>query len=454
MKLYFSPKACSQLFYRMHKCRPNPMDGHKPASKAAYHVNTMKTCLATLIACLALPPLAALAQTHAPAEDKPGRVVLVPMSVERPTGPGWALVRRTDTDLTLLHPADRTHNSMVAIVSGKVPAKRLRSTEELTDQLRQDLKEKTDPKRFEVVKEDIHPDIASGRKCVRYRQQARDLATAGADGKAQMIELHGQVCLHPADEGIVLAATLSERGSADTIGKQSFTELAERFFNGVHPHAPLKGKDWQSLAEQGDANAQVWLARHLLLTNELEEAVVWLGKAAERGHVEALTLLGLSYLTGRAVTRSPEDAVKWLRQAAEKNYPKAEGLLGLAYFTAAEVRNEEESRRWVRKAAADGDPLGQTLLGEFLLFGRAGMEKNTAEGVAWARKAAEQGDARAQYMLAGLLANGVGTEKNFIESRFWLELSAAQGHADARKTLEQARGASKAKPATPPVESK
>ncbi len=62
---------------------------------------------------------------------------------------------------------------------------------------------------------------------------------------------------------------------------------------------------------------------------------------------------------------------------------KAEGLLGLALITTAEVRNEDEARRWVRKAAADGDPLGQTLLGEFLVFGRAGVEKNESEGVAW-----------------------------------------------------------------------
>ena len=414
----------------------------------------MKTLRIALLACLALVPLTASAQTYAPAEERPGRIVLVPMSVERPAGPGWVLVRRTDSDLTFLHPADKTHNGLVAIASGRVPDKRLRSTEELAAQMRQDLKEKTDPKRFEVLAEDVRADVATDRKCVRYRQQARDLATAGADGKAQLIELRGQVCLHPADEGVVLAATLTERGPADTIGKQNIVELAERFFNGVHPHAPLKGKDWQALAEQGDANAQVWLARHLLQTNELKEAVVWLGKAADKGNVEAQALLGLAYLTGRAITRSPENALKWLHLAAEKAYPKAEGLLGLAYVTAAEVRNEEEGQRWVRKAAADGDPLGQTLLGEFLVFGRAGVEKNEAEGIVWVRKAAEQGDARAQYMLAGLLANGVGTEKDFTQSRFWLELAAAQGYDAARKTLEQARRASRPAPATPPAESK
>lgn len=414
----------------------------------------MKTLRTASLACLALAPLTASAQAYAPAEERPGRVVLVPMSVERPAGLGWALVRRTDSDLTFLHPSDKTHNGLVAIASGKVPAKRLRSTEELAAQMRQDLKEKTDPKRFEVLAEDVRADAATDRKCVRYRQQARDLATAGADGKAQLIELRGQVCLHPADEGIVLAATLTERGPADTIGKQDTVELAERFFNGVRPHAPLKGKDWQALAEQGDANAQVWLARYFVQTNKLEEAVVWLGRAADKGNVEAQTLLGLAYLTGRAVTRSAEDAVKWLRPVAEKAYPKAEGLLGLAYATAAEVRNEEEGRRWVRKAAADGDPLGQTLLGEFMVFGRAGVEKNETEGIVWVRKAAEQGDARAQYLLSGLLVNGVGTEKDFIQARFWLELAAAQGHADARKTLEQIKRSTTAKPATPPAESK
>jgi TPR repeat protein len=431
------------------------MDGCPAGNDSAYHGNAMTTLRSVLfLACLALTPLAAQAQTHAPAEERPGRIVLVPMSVERPAGAGWALVRRTDTDLTFLHPADKEHNSLVAIASGKVPDKRARSTDELAAQLRKDLKEKTDPKRFEILAEEIHPDAASDRKCVRYRQQAKDLASAGADGKTQLIDLYGQVCLHPADEGVVLTATLSERAPPGGAGKKNIAEMAEHFFTGVRPHAPLKGKAWQPLAEQGDANAQVWLARTLLQTNELESAIVWLGRAADKGHVDAQALLGLAYLTGRAVTRSPEDALKWLRMAAGKNYPKAEGLLGWALVTAAEVRNEEEGGRWTRKAAADGDPLGQALLGELLLFGRAGMEKNEAEGAAWVRKASEQGDARAQYLLASLLAGGIGVAKDPILSRFWLELAAAQGHAEARRILEQSKRPSKAVPVPAPAESK
>lgn len=406
-----------------------------------------------LLACLALSPVATLAQTHAPAQDRPGRFVLVPMSVERPAGNGWALVRRTDTDLVFVRPAEKNRNSRVAISSSKVPDKRARSTAELAASVREDLKNNASDKRFEVLSEDVKPDPAADRKCVRYHQRARDLGARGQDGKAQTIDLHGLACLHPADEGIVMATTLSERGAIES-NAAAMAEDAARFFAGVRPHAPLKGNDWQPLAEKGDANAQVWLARMILQTSKPEEALAWLVRAADKGHPDAQTLLGLAYLTGRAAKRSPQEALKWLRMAAEKNYPKAEGLLALAYITTPEIRSDEDGRRWARKAAEDGDPLGQALLGELLVFGRAGMEKNEAEGAGWVRKAAEQADARAQYLLAGLLSNGVGVEKDMSQTRFWLELAAAQGHAEARKILEQSKQPAGPAPAIAPAESK
>ena len=47
---------------------------------------TLKNAFAAGLALLALP---ALAQTYAQAEDRPGRYVLVPISVQRPAGDGW-----------------------------------------------------------------------------------------------------------------------------------------------------------------------------------------------------------------------------------------------------------------------------------------------------------------------------------------------------------------------------
>lgn len=413
----------------------------------------MRALRSLLAAGLALAALAAAAQPYAPAEERPGRVVLVPMSVERPAGEGWVLVRRTDTELTFLRPAAKDRNSLVAIASGKVPDRRARTAQELAANIRNDLKGKTDDKRFEVMVEDVQAEPSAGRKCARYHQQARDKGAAGADGKAQLIDLYGLACLHPADEGIVLTVSYSERGSAGSANPR-LAEEAGRFFQDMRPHTPLKGKAWQPLAEQGDANAQVWLARSLLQTNELEEAIAWLGRAADKGHPDAQTLLGLAYFSGRAVTRNTEEAVKWLRLAAEKGYPKAEGLLGMALINTPEARNEKEGLRWARKAAADNDPLGQALLGELLIHARAGVTKNEPEGAAWVRKAAEQGDARAQYELARLLANGIAMEKDLQQARFWLELSAVQGNPDARKVLDAQRRPSGPAQSSPSGESK
>ena len=406
-----------------------------------------------LLAGMTLAALSAHADTYAPAEERPGRTVLVPMSVERPPGESWALVRRTDVDLVFLRPAEKNRSSLVAIASSKVPDRRARSTQELAANIREELKAKADDTRFEVLSEEVRPDPAADRKCVRYRQSARDRGAKGSDGQPQLIALHGLACLHPTDEGIVLSITLSERGPPES-ANPALADDAERFFSSLRPHRPVAGNGWRAPAEQGDANAQVMLARHLFQSNELEEAIVWLGRAADKGHLDAHALLGLSYLTGRAVTRSPEEALRWLRPAADKGYPKAEGLLALALISAPQVRNDEEGRRWARKAAADGDPLGQALLGELLLFGKSGMEKNEAEGSAWVRKAAEQGDAKAQYLLASMLAKGFGLAQDPAQSRFWLELAASQGHADARKIVEQSKRPASAAPTKTPSENK
>lgn len=393
---------------------------------------------AALSAVVVLLAASARAQDLAPAEERPGRYVLLPLSVERPAGAEWVLLRRTDTEVVFLRPATAGRNGQLATAGVKVPGKRLHTVQDLAAGVRDELKKGAGAGRFETLEETVQPEAAGAVPCVRYRQRVRDLGARDGEGEPQVIELHGQACLHPDDGGLVLSATLSERGPAQGI-PSDLAEQAARFFAGIRPHAPLTARDWRTLAEKRNAAAQVWLARALFRTNELEEAIVWLERAADQGHPEARALLGLSYLTGRAVRRNPQEALKWLRPAAAAGYPRAAGLLALALLTAAEVRDEEEGRRWVHQAAAAGDPLGQALLGELLLEGRAGSERNETEAAAWLQRAAAQGEARAQFMLAGLHANGRGVAQDAVRARFWLELAAAQGHTQARRMLEQIR---------------
>lgn len=391
----------------------------------------------------------------APAEERPGRFVLVPMSVERPAGERWAIVRRSDTEIDFVRPAEDKRRGQVAIAKSSVPDQPVRTLDELTARVRADLQKNADDKRFSLLDEKVRPDEKAGQTCVRYRQNLKDLQTPAPDGPAQSIALIGRACLHPLDQGLILTATLSERGPA--AGKEaSFAELAEQFFNGVRPHRSISGMDWQERAEQGEPGAQVWLARSLIQAGDQEKAIEWLGRAAQKYQPEAQTLLGLAYLSGRGVTKSTEEALRYLHQAADKGYPKAQGLLAWALIAQSEVRNESEGLRWARKAAEQGDPLGQALYGEILLFGRAGQAKNVAQGVQWIRKAAEQGDAKAQFVLANLLFNGNGLPKDPRQAGFWLELSAAQGHEEARKIVTQARQsrAPQASPAAPATDDK
>jgi TPR repeat protein len=326
--------------------------------------------------------------------------------------------------------------SSIASASARIPDKSVRGAKDLAARLQSDLQEKVDPQRFRVIAQEVKADPSAGRNCVRYRQRTEDLAARRPAGTAMLVDLNGISCLHPDDAGIVVGASYTERAPANAPA-QDGAAAAGRYLAGLHYHAPLSGEAWLKLAEQGDANAQTWLARIYLSMNDMKEGLAWLRKAADQGNMEAQALLGLAYFRGRGVDKDAQVAAKWLRPAAEKGYPRAEGLLGHVLISAEAVRNAEEGARWVKKAAGDGDAYAQSLLGDFLVSGTAGFEKNDAEGAAWYRKAAQQGDARSRYVLGTMHHFGVGVPQDDAQAQFWLELSAAQGHADAKKALAQ-----------------
>lgn len=398
------------------------------------------------LALLVLLPAAAAAQIHAPAEEQPGRITLVPMSVELPPGSDWVMASRSEMAVTFVRTAAADGRSSIANASARIPDKSVRDVKDLAARLQSDLQEKVDPQRFRVIAQEVKADPSAGRNCVRYRQRTEDLAARRPAGTAMLVDLNGISCLHPDDAGIVVGASYTERAPANAPA-QDGAAAAGRFLAGLHYHAPLSGEAWLQLAEQGDSNAQTWLARIYLSMNDMKEGLAWLRKAAGQGNLEAQALLGLAYFRGRGVDKDAQEAVKWLRPAAEKGYPRAEGLLGHVLISAEAVRNAEEGVRWVKKAAGDGDAYAQSLLGDFLVSGTAGFEKNDAEGAAWYRKAAQQGDARSRYVLGTMLHFGVGVPRDDALAQFWLELSAAQGHADAKKALAQLK-----QPAAPAAE--
>jgi TPR repeat protein len=92
-------------------------------------------------------------------------------------------------------------------------------------------------------------------------------------------------------------------------------------------------KEWQPLAEQGDAIAQFDLgfmyANGQGVPQDHAEAIKLYRKAAEQGLASAQNNLGLMYEKGRGVPQDDATARKWYRKAAEQGYAHARHNLKL-----------------------------------------------------------------------------------------------------------------------------
>jgi hypothetical protein len=81
-------------------------------------------------------------------------------------------------------------------------------------------------------------------------------------------------------------------------------------------------KEWQPLAEKGEARAQFQLGglygKGEGVKQDYAEALKWLSKAAEQGYVEAQTIIGFMYYSGQGVKQDYVEALRWSHKAADQ----------------------------------------------------------------------------------------------------------------------------------------
>ena len=122
----------------------------------------------------------------------------------------------------------------------------------------------------------------------------------------------------------------------------------------------LVGRLLRSLAEQGDAKAQLELgsmyAKGQGVPVDTQEAMKWYHKAAEQGHVLAQYNLADIYLNGRGVPRNTQEGMKWIRKAAGQGFPLAQLSLGWLYLNGSEIPKDlVRAYVWFNIAAAPGN---------------------------------------------------------------------------------------------------
>jgi len=145
--------------------------------------------------------------------------------------------------------------------------------------------------------------------------------------------------------------------------------------------------EWESLAEQGDANAQNCLGQLYDYgegnRTNYKEAFKWYSKAAKQGNAAAQFNLGVLYVAGNGVLKDEKEAVKWYRKSAEQGYVYGQQALGYSYQ-----------------------------------YGR-GVLKDLEKAVKWNSRAGEQGMESAQFSLAVLFGHGDDVPQDLPKAKYW-----------------------------------
>ncbi len=162
-------------------------------------------------------------------------------------------------------------------------------------------------------------------------------------------------------------------------------------------------------------------------------------QAADRGHADAIAMLGYCYSVGMAVARDDAEARRLFSQATEKG--STAGQVNLGLFLVRGRGGERDTAGGVallRKAAASGNQQAAVLLGEIFYFGEhADGTPDFAEAHKVLLGPAEAGQAAAQNMVGVILKDGRSGQKDELEARIWFEKSAIQGNGKACFNLGQ-----------------
>jgi uncharacterized protein len=230
------------------------------------------------------------------------------------------------------------------------------------------------------------------------------------------------------------------------------TDAEKEFEDG---QAAFDGEEWQTamdllkpLAERGHADAMMLVGNMYntgrSVKQDTDEAKKWWHKAidqyqkhADRGNSLALYKIGMYYHFWNADTDLNE-SYKWYHKAAEQGSANAMWAIGNLYKEGLTGNQDErEKTKWWGKAvdafrveAEQGNIVSQNRLADCYTWGW-GAKPDIKEAIKWRRKAAEQGDAVAQCKLVDLLQS----VKNVAEAIIWLNKSAEQGYPPAQVQL-------------------
>lgn len=207
---------------------------------------------------------------------------------------------------------------------------------------------------------------------------------------------------------------------------------------------------WKQAAAKGDASAQYNLGlihaegRGVLRNPGI--AINWWRLAAENGHAQAQHNLALAYISGETIVPGTagkprvEEAIMWLRRAADAGLASSRYALGTLLLVRANNEDERsEAIKFLTSAAHQGLVEAQFFLGR-CYFDGDGVEIDRREALALFLKSAAAGHAPAQDRIAALYQSGDYVPQDMVEALAWANLASQSGLAAAEDRRQNLLG--------------
>ena len=227
---------------------------------------------------------------------------------------------------------------------------------------------------------------------------------------------------------------------------QSPQEMYERVRELLQPNVTHDASDFEQAlawlhkaAEAGHLQAQTDLGGIYLeggkgdVKPDGKMSYYWFSKAAEQGSKEALYYMGLILHRGMQMERDEAKAMSLWQQAAEAGVGEAQYALGMALSVKEE--SIQQGLPWLIRAVEAPAPKlaakAACALGNIYATGKQGIPRNMAEAVRWYEIAARGGEASAQLVYAILLLQGEQVPKDEKQGMSYLRLAAGQDNLQA-----------------------
>lgn len=168
-----------------------------------------------------------------------------------------------------------------------------------------------------------------------------------------------------------------------------------------------------------------------------EEAFRWYQRSADRGYAEAFLHLGWMYGNGIFVAKNDEKATRLYQQAAELGETTAMSNVGWAHKTGSGISKDAgKALYWFQQCANAYNPRCMADLGTFYALGD-GVAKDDAKAVTWFREAAKAENPLAMNWLGAMYEKGRSIPKDLSQAFYWYKKSAERGHANGMLDLSR-----------------